>query len=116
MLFALAAWNGWNIRQADAAVAFLNGTLRDTVYMRQPIGFEQGEKGTLVCKLNQSLYGLAPAARIWYDTLTNYLHYIGFRVCNYDPGLFIHGERPHLYLTSHVDDFKIVAANPADSQ
>lgn len=116
MLFALAAWNGWNIRQADAAVAFLNGTLRDTVYMRQPMGFEQGEKGTLVCKLNQSLYGLAPAARIWYDTLTNYLHYIGFRVCNYDPGLFIHGERPHLYLTSHVDDFKIVAANPADSQ
>lgn len=116
MLFALAAWNGWNIRQADAAVAFLNGTLRDTVYMRQPIGFEQGEKGTLVCKLNQSLYGLAPAARIWYDTLTNYLHLIGFRVCNYDPGLFIHGERSHLYLTSHVDDFKIVAANAADSQ
>lgn len=107
---------GWTIRQADIAVAFLNGPLRDPIYMRQPIGHEQGERGTLVCKLNQSLYGLAPAARIWYDTLTAYLQYIGFKVSDYDPGLFIHRQRQHLYLTSHVDDFKIVAENPNDSQ
>ena len=78
LLFALAAWNGWTIQQADAVVAFLNGPLQDTVYMNQPLGFAQGEKGTLVCKLNQLLYGLAPAARIWYDTLNSYLIHIGF--------------------------------------
>ena len=78
LLFALAAQNGWTIQQADAVVAFLNGVLQDTVYMNQPLGFTQGEKGTLVCKLNQLLYGLAPAARIWYNTLNSYLIYIGF--------------------------------------
>ena len=83
LIFAMAAWYGWTIRQVDAVVAFLNGMLRDTIYMNQPLGFAQGEKGTLVCKLNQSLYGLAPAARIWYDTLTSYLIHIGFRVCTF---------------------------------
>ena len=78
LLFALAAQHGWTIQQADAVVAFLNRVLQDTVYMNQPLGFAQGEKGTLVCKLNQSLYGLAPAARIWYDTLNSYLIHIGF--------------------------------------
>ena len=116
LLFALAAWNGWTIRQADAVVAFLNGPLQDTVYMNQPLGFAQGEKGTLVCKLNQSLYGLAPAARIWYDTLNSYLIHIGFRVCEYDAGLFIHTERRNVYLTTHVDDFKIVAADATDAE
>lgn len=114
LFFAIAAYYGWDIRQADVAVAFLNGPLRDTVYVHQPPGYRQGER--LVCKLNQSLYGLAPAARIWYDTLVAYLIHIGFRVCNYDPGLFIHTTRRHLYLTTYVDDFKIVAENSADSQ
>ena len=116
LLFALAARYGWTIRQADAVVAFLNGALRDTVYMNQPLGFAQGEKRTLVCKLNQSLYGLAPAARIWYDTLNSYLIHIGFRVCEYDAGLFIHTERQNVYLTTHVDDFKIVAADATDAE
>ena len=116
LLFALAAWNGWTIRQADAVVAFLNGPLQDTVYMNQPLGFAQGEKGTLVCKLNQSLYGLAPAARIWYDTLNSYLIHIGFRVCEYDAGLFIHTEQQNVYLTTHVDDFKIVAVDATDAE
>ena len=116
LLFALAARYGWTIRQADAVVAFLNGALRDTIYMNQPLGFAQGEKRTLVCKLNQSLYGLAPAARIWYDTLNSYLIHIGFRVCEYDAGLFIHTERQNVYLTTHVDDFKIVAADATDAE
>ena len=108
ILFAAAAHYGWTILQADAVLAFLNGKLKDTVYMKQPHGFVQGQHGTLVCKLKQSLYGLTPSARIWYDTLTSYLNEVGFRVSPYDPGLFISTKRPHLYLTTHVDDFKIV--------
>lgn len=113
LLFCLAAQYGWTIRQMDAAVAFLNGTLRDTIYMHQPKGFEKGQN--LACKLKQSIYGLTPAARIWYDTLVAYLHDIGFSVSAYDAGLFIHSQR-QLYLTTHVDDFKIVAPNPEDAQ
>jgi hypothetical protein len=109
ILFTAAAHYSWHILQADAVLAFLNGKLRDTVYMHQPTRFKEGEPGTLVCKLLQSLYSLSPSARIWYDTLTQRLTEIGFCVSPYDPGLYIHRSIPHLYLTTHVDDFKIVA-------
>lgn len=100
--------------RVDVAVVFLNGKLKDTIYMRQPTKFEEGTK--LVCKLNHSLYGLTPAARIWYDTLSAYLKHIGFDRSQYDHGLFIHCEKENVYLTSHVDDFMIVAEHPEDAQ
>jgi hypothetical protein len=109
ILFTTAAHYSWYILQADAVLAFLNGKLRDMVYMRQPTGFKEGEPGTLVCKLLQSLYSLSPSTRIWYDTLTQRLTEIRFCVSLYDPGLYIHCSIPHLYLTTHVNDFKIVA-------
>jgi hypothetical protein len=115
ILFAAAAHHSWTILQADAVLAFLNGQLHDTVYMRQPLGFEQGQGQDLVCKLNQSLYGLTPSARIWYDTLTSYLTELDFRASPYDSGLFISTTKPHLYLTTHVDDFKIVAQHEDDA-
>jgi hypothetical protein len=34
---------------------------------------------------------------------------IRFRVSPYDPGLYIHCSIPYLYLTTHIDDFKIIA-------
>jgi Reverse transcriptase (RNA-dependent DNA polymerase) len=116
VLFAAAAHYGWHVAQADAITAFLNGKLTNSVYMRQPFGFEQGEKGTLVCKLKQALYGLIPAARIWYDTLREKLEAIGFRASPYDAGLFIHTTKPNLYVTAHVDDFGITGASRANIQ
>ena len=115
-LFAAAAHYGWYIAQADAVLAYLNGKLENPVYMRQPTGFEQGEKNTLVCKLNQALYGLEPSARIWYDTLSTKLKSLGFRVSAYDPALWIHTKKPNLYVTSHVDDFEITGPNRDDIQ
>src|SRR5882762_1916499 len=108
-LLSVATHHGWTILQADAVLAFLNGELKDPVYMAQPRGFEEGEKGTLVCQLDQALYGLEPSARIWYDTLAGHLESIGFRVSPYDSGLWIHTTRRHLYISSHVDDFGIIA-------
>ena len=35
LLFALAVQHRWTIQQADAVVAFLNGVLQDTVYVRR---------------------------------------------------------------------------------
>ena len=54
----LAVRNGLQIRQLDVTTAFLNGTLNELVYMRQPEGFVAEGKEHLVCKLNRSLYGL----------------------------------------------------------
>ena len=43
----------------DVKTTFLHGELDETIYMRQPKGFEVKEKGgELVCLLQKLLYGL----------------------------------------------------------
>ena len=62
-LLALAVQDGLHIHQMDITTAFLNGKLKEEVYMDQPKSFVvQGKEG-LVCKLKHSLYGLKQAAR-----------------------------------------------------
>jgi hypothetical protein len=40
MVIALAASRGWPIYQMDIKLAFLNGHLKEEVYVTQPSGFE----------------------------------------------------------------------------
>jgi hypothetical protein len=116
ILFALAAHHGWHVLQADAVLAFLNGKLTKPVYMVQPTGFEEGDRGTLVCEVLQSLYGLDSSPRIWYDTLGEKMKKLGFRTSPYDAGLWISTTKDKLYVTAHVDDFKIVCQRHEDGE
>ena len=118
MLTALSTLFGWHTHQADATLAYLNSKLPADkhIYMTQVTGFREGSQSeNLVCKLLQSLYGLVPSARIWYDTLGAYLRHIGFKCSDYDSGLWIHTTRAQLYVTTHVDDFKVYAKAEPDA-
>ena len=55
-LFSLAAQNGWKIHHMDVKTAFLNGDLKEDVYMFQPEGFFVKGKEHKVCKLVKYLY------------------------------------------------------------
>lgn len=68
LLYALAAYHDWYIRP-DAVLAFLHDNLLRQIYMRQPTSFVQGTKKSLVCFVEESLYGLDPSAKIWFDTV-----------------------------------------------
>ncbi|GJY82809.1 copia protein [Tanacetum coccineum] len=57
----------------DVKTAFLNGELKEEVYVSQPEGFVDLDHPTHVCRLKKALYGLKQAPRAWYDTLSRFL-------------------------------------------
>ena len=66
-LFSLAAQKGWKIHHMDVKTTFLNGDLKEDVYMDHPEGFAIKGKKQKVCKLVKYLYGLKQAPRAWYE-------------------------------------------------
>ncbi|GJU27578.1 retrovirus-related pol polyprotein from transposon TNT 1-94 [Tanacetum coccineum] len=82
----------------DVKTAFLNGELREEVYVSQPEGFEDPEFPTHVYHLKKALYGLKQAPRSWYDTLSKFLLANKFSKGVVDPTLFTHKSSKHILL------------------
>nr|GEX50690.1 retrovirus-related Pol polyprotein from transposon TNT 1-94 [Tanacetum cinerariifolium] len=60
------------------STAFLNGLLKDEVYVAQPDGFVDTDHPEKVYRLRKALYGLKQAPRAWYDELSKFLTSKGF--------------------------------------
>ena len=104
-LIALSVQNGLKLHQVDVATAFLNGTLEEEVYMRQPEGFEVNGKEHLVCKLKKSIYGLKQSPRCWNTALDTELKKMGFAQSPNDPCIYYKNmEGEMLFLGVYVDD------------
>jgi hypothetical protein len=57
LLFALAAQEGWRVHHMDVKSAFLNGELKEEVYMHQLSGFAIPGKEGKVLRLRKAFYG-----------------------------------------------------------
>ncbi|GJS66258.1 retrovirus-related pol polyprotein from transposon TNT 1-94 [Tanacetum coccineum] len=75
---AYAAHKSFPIYQMDVKTAFLNGPLKEEVYVAQPEGFVDPDHPEKVYLLRKALYGLKQAPRAWYDELSNFLMSKGF--------------------------------------
>ena len=62
----------------DIKSAFLNGYIKEDVYVEQPPRFECIDLPNHVYKLDKALYGLKQVPRAWYDRLSSYLQGLGY--------------------------------------
>nr|GFA50393.1 retrovirus-related Pol polyprotein from transposon TNT 1-94 [Tanacetum cinerariifolium] len=63
----------------DVKTAFLNGILKEEVYVGQPPGFVNKQYPDHVYALDKALYGLKQEPRAWYDVLLKFLIDSGFQ-------------------------------------
>jgi hypothetical protein len=96
----------------DVKSAFLNGPIKEEVYMEQPPGFEDDSYPDHVYKLSKALYGLKQAPRAWYECLRDFLIANAFKVGKADPTLFTKTCDGDLFVCQiYVDDIIFGSTN-----
>nr|GEX86161.1 putative RNA-directed DNA polymerase [Tanacetum cinerariifolium] len=78
IFIAYASHKSFPIYQMDVKMAFINGPLKEEVYVAQPDRFVDPEHPEKVYRLRKALYGLKQAPRTWYDELSKFLESKGF--------------------------------------
>jgi hypothetical protein len=112
ILRAYATYHGFKLYQMDMKSAFLNGLIKEEVYVEQPPGFEGSEYHNHVYKLSKALYGLKQAPRAWYECLRDFLITNGFKVGKASPTLFTKIVAKDLFVCQiYVDDIIFGSTN-----
>jgi hypothetical protein len=100
------------IQQMDVKGAYLNGVLKETVYMKQPDGY--GDGSGRVCQLIKTLYGLKQAGREWNTQFNEGIKQMGFTRLTSDPCAYIKRQGDQFQIvTVWVDDLLIFSTNDA---
>jgi hypothetical protein len=112
ILLAYAAHHSFKLFQMDVKSAFLNGPIKEEVYMEQPPGFEDNMYPDHVYKLSKALYRLEQAPRAWYECLRDFLITNSFKVGKADPTLFTKTCDGDLFVCQvYVDDIIFGSTN-----
>nr|GEZ59521.1 retrovirus-related Pol polyprotein from transposon TNT 1-94 [Tanacetum cinerariifolium] len=113
IFLAYAAHKNMVVYKMDVKTAFLNGNLREEVYVSQPNEFVDQDNPNHVYKLKKALYGLKQAPRAWYDMLSSFLISQYFSKGLVDPTFFIRRNGNDLLLVQiYVDDIIFAASTP----
>lgn len=117
-LLAIATIKNYEIEHLDVQTAFLNATLKEDIYMKQPEYYEIHSKDgkELVCKLKKSIYGLKQASNEWNKEVSNTIQSFGFNQCKSDTCVYVKRSIKNnvVILAIFVDDI-IVIHSPQDN-
>jgi hypothetical protein len=112
ILLVYATHHDFKLYQMDIKSAFLNGPIKEEVYVEQPPGFKDEEYPNHVYKLHKTLYELKQAPRAWYDYLRDFLIENDFRIGKVDSTLFIGKMDTELFVCQiYIDDIIFGSTN-----
>ncbi|GJU62745.1 retrovirus-related pol polyprotein from transposon TNT 1-94 [Tanacetum coccineum] len=101
--------------QMDVKTAFLNGEMKEEVYVSQPEGFIDPDHPTHVYRLKKALYGLKHGLKAWYNTLSRFLLDNKFSKGVVDPipeGIFINQSK---YAQEILIKYGMNTSDPVDT-
>ena len=108
----LAANLDWPLRQFYVKNTFLNGTIKEEVYMDLPLGTRYTDR---VCKLKRALYGLKQSPRAWFEWLSTFTRKLNYKKNNVDHTLFIKQKPGKVtVLFVYVDDMVVIGNYPSE--
>eukprot|EP00257_Ricinus_communis_P027923 XP_025015337.1 uncharacterized protein LOC112536724 [Ricinus communis] len=112
LLLSFAAQMGWKVFHLDVKSAFLNGELKEELYIEQPEGFQMREREDEVYKLRKALYGLKQAPRAWYQKIDAHLMQQGFKRNDNEATLYLKQEDGELKIvvSLYVDDLLVTGS------
>lgn len=110
-LLSIAVKDKLKVAQFDIKTAFLYADIEDELYMKQPVGFDDGSGK--VCRLLKSIYGLKQAPRCWNERFTSFLSSYNLSESAADPCLYLDSEGS-IMIVLHVDDGLVIAKKDKD--
>jgi hypothetical protein len=112
LLLAYATHHNFKLYQMDVKSAFLNGPIKEEVYIEQSPGFESERYPNHIYKLHKELHGLKQAPRAWYECLRDFLIENSFRIDKADSTLFTRKMGKNLFVCQiYVDDIIFGSTN-----
>nr|GFA80108.1 copia protein [Tanacetum cinerariifolium] len=96
LFLAYVAHKDFTVFQMDVKTTFLNGNLKEEVYVGQPLGFVSKQYPDHVYALDKALYGLKQAPWAWYGVLSKFLIESDFQKGSIDTTLFIKKKGKHI--------------------
>ncbi|GJT99050.1 retrovirus-related pol polyprotein from transposon TNT 1-94 [Tanacetum coccineum] len=113
VFLAYVTHEDFTVFQMDVKTAFLNGILKEEVYVGQPPSFFRKQYPDHVYALDKALFGLKQAPRAWYDVLSKFLINSGFQKGSIDTTIFIKKKGKHIMLIQiYVDGIIFGSTNP----
>ena len=112
LVLTYAAVNNLNVTHLDVKTAFLNGELKENIYVEPP---KRHKKAGIIWKLKKSLYGLKQSSRCWSEKLNGILSDCGFNRSLNDRCLYIHPSKC-IILVVYIDDILLCTKEDGDIQ
>ncbi|TFY76187.1 hypothetical protein EWM64_g7826 [Hericium alpestre] len=115
LVATLAARFNYELHQMDVKNTYLNGDLKEEIYMKQPPGFPAPGQENKVCHLFKPIYGLKQAGRCWYKKLCAAFLDMGFTQSSVDHSVFFrHGKNGDIVIIAVLVDDLAIATNSVE--